>query len=415
MRFFRDVLSALLAAAMVVLLFEGSLRLARVWYDASLYQPEMERGYSLRPNAEGWNETENETYVRINSDGMRDHERPVACPPGTLRIAMLGSSEAESRTVPLEKTSASVINRLLDKTLDPLGHSVDVMNFGVPGYTFSQHYLTLHNHVWKYTPQIVLLMLSVPTVFKSTRELSPDAALGTPFYELQGGRLVPDRLTRAASRPSPGRVYWKNHFSDWMNRSALLSLLNQAGFELQRQEAVLAAKLKTTPRSFPVQQVPADSVTRWSYMPDLPETQKAWAIAEAFLDDMRQDCADRGAEFWIVDVDMGEQTHPSLDERVRFARAIRIPSLDATDQRIKRFAETHRIPSIFLAPPLAEFAAAHGVALHGFAHTPFNNGHWNELGHELAGGVIAEQLLERSSVIRQWTDSAHNPPELIKF
>ncbi len=76
MPFFRDILLAGLAIAMLILSGEGVLRVAREHFDASLYQQEASRGYALRPGAEGWNVTEGETYVRINSDGMRDRERP---------------------------------------------------------------------------------------------------------------------------------------------------------------------------------------------------------------------------------------------------------------------------------------------------------------------------------------------------
>src|SRR5271163_3927882 len=227
MRFFRDVLLAVLASAVLLLLLEGGLRLAQVHYQASFYQTEQERGFSLRPNASGWNVSENEVYVRINSDGMRDHERPISRPPATLRIALLGASETEGRQVPLEKGFAAVVDRRLNQTLGPLGHPVDVLNFGVNGYAFSQNYLTLHNHVWKYDPQIVVLVLSVANVAKNTRELNfGDPHI--PFYVLRNGQLVPDEITRATLPPNPWRFYLKNRVSDWMNRSTLLSLFNES-------------------------------------------------------------------------------------------------------------------------------------------------------------------------------------------
>jgi hypothetical protein len=402
MRFFRDLVLALLFSSAVLLMLEGGLRVAGVYYDASLYQPDPDRGYSLRPNATGWNVSENECYVRINSDGMRDHERPISRPPDTLRIAVIGSSEAEARQVPLEKTFEAVVNRRLERTLGPHGRHVDLMNFAVPGYTFSQEYLTLHNHVWKYDPQIVLLSLSVFTVLKNTRELYPGDPKGTPFYVLQGGRLVPDPLTRAARPLDARRLYWKNLSSDWMNRSALLSLVNQARVELEKQQQTLLARLKRKPNVPAASTVPPDYMSYWTYLPDLAATQPAWAIGEAFLEAMQKDCSEHGAEFWIVIADEVMQTHPSLAERARFIREKHLPSLAAGDERIERFADAHGIPVIPLAPPLGEYAASHGIALHGFAHTPFNDGHWNELGHELAGNVIADQLLNRSTVVRQW-------------
>ena len=417
MRFFRDVLFVVVTSAAFILLLEGGLRLAHVRSQASFYQPEQERVFALRPDAAGWNVSENENYVHINSDGMRDHERPISRPRNTLRIAILGASEAEGRQVPLEKTFASVLNRHLDQALSPLGQSVDVMNFAVNGYTFSQQYLTLHNHVWKYDPQIVILTLVVPNIFKNTRELNW-AEPPPPFYVLQNGHLVPDDPTRAGLALNPKLLYWKNRFADWMNCSALLSLLNealnQARVELQKAHHALAAATGLGKTTATYGGRPGDQLTRSTYLPYAPETQEAWAIGEAFLDAMREDCSVHGAEFWVVTVDSEIQSNPSLPERARFVSEMRIPSLAESDLRIEHFGDTHGIPIILLAPPLGDYAAAHGIALHGFSHPTFNTGywpantgHWNELGHELAGAVVAQQLLQRSSVVRSWTSAAN--------
>ena len=379
-------------------LLEAGLRLARVRYEASLYRPDPVRGYSLRPNASGWNVGENENYVHINSDGLRDYERPIARPSSTLRIAVLGSSEAEGRQVPLDKTFETVLAHRLDREL-PQGRSADVLNFAVPGYTYSQHYLTLHNEVWKYDPQIVILALAIPAVFKNTRELYWGGdTLGTPFYELHDGQLVPDRQTRETPPPSARRVYWKNTSSDWMNRFVLLSLLNKARIELQ----ALPSTWTKTAATAAATGIPSDYVSRWTYQPDLPEVQTAWAIGEAFVELMQQDCARHGAEFWIVSVDQLMQSNPNLAEREKFLSETHIASLGASDQRIQRFGDAHGIPVILLAPPMGDYAASHGVALHGFAHSPFNSGHWNELGHEVAGGVVAQELLARSAAVHKW-------------
>jgi hypothetical protein len=407
MKFFRDALFALLISAGFFLLLEGGLRLAHAHYQASFYQTEQERRFSLRPNAVGWNVSENEVYIRINGDGMRDHERPVSRPPSTLRVALLGSSEAEGRQVPLEKTFASVLERHLNQALSQQGSQVDVMNFAVNGYTFSQNYLTLHNHVWKYDPQIVILVISVPNVFKNTRELNWGDP-NIPFYVLRNGQLVPDETTRAASPLNRWRLYWKNRFSDLMNRSTLLTLFNEATNKaidgLQKEQHVLSTKLRRTPTATASPTLPAG----YPYMPDLPNTQEAWAIGEGFLELMRQECSARGAEFWIVSADQDMQSHPSLEERARYASKLHVDSLEASDRRVQRFGEAHGIPVVLLAPFMGDYAAAHDVALHGFPATPFDSdpwpyatGHWNELGDELAGSFVARQVLQRSSVVRR--------------
>jgi hypothetical protein len=195
-----------------------------------------------------------------------------------------------------------------------------------------------------------------------------------------------------------------------MNRSSVLCLFNEARIELAKQVLGLTAKLKRAQpaAAAAARTLPSDYVDRWIYMPDLPDTQQAWAIGEAFLDAMQLDCSHHGAEFWIVISDEVMQSHPSLAERTRFLAEKHLTSLAASDQRIQRFAETHRIPVIPLAPPLAEYAATHGVALHGFPDTRFGIGHWNELGNELAGEALAQEFLKRSPVARAWISPAEN-------
>jgi hypothetical protein len=422
MRFFKDALLTLLVCAAFLLLLEGGLRVTQMHYQASFYQTERERGFSLRPNARGWNVSENEVYVRVNSDGMRDHERPISRPPSTLRVAILGSSEAEGREVPLEKGFVSVLNRHLNQALNPQGYQVDAMNFAVNGYTFSQNYLTLHNHVWKYDPEIVVLVLSVPSFFKNTRELNwGDSRV--PFYVFQNGQLVRDEALPLSPPLTGWRNYLRDRFSDLMNRSTLLTLLNEAMNKaiegLQKEQHVLASRLHDTP-SHSANPAGPSVPDGYIYMPDLPATQEAWRIGEAFLELMQRECAEHGAEFWIVTADQDMQSHPSLPERARYASKMHVDSLEASDQRVQRFGEAHGIPVIMLAPPMGQYAAAHDVALHGFPATPFTSdpwpyatGHWNELGDELAGALVAQNLVQRSTVIHRWlsTESRTEVPQ----
>src|SRR5438132_5599445 len=83
------------------LIAEIALRVAGYSYP-EFYQPDLSRGYALRPNMEGWYRKEGEAYVRINSDGLRDSEHSRAKPPNTIRIAVLGDSYPEAFPVAME-------------------------------------------------------------------------------------------------------------------------------------------------------------------------------------------------------------------------------------------------------------------------------------------------------------------------
>jgi hypothetical protein len=318
----------------------------------------------------------------------------VVRPPHTLRVAVVGSSEVDARQVPLEKTFEAVMERDLSQKIDPMGWHADVLNFGVPGYTYSQEYLTLRNHVWKYEPQIVILLFSGFPVLKTTREFYPAELNGAPVYVLQAdGELVPDAITRNTPHIDPRRLLWKNRLSDWMNRSYLLSLLNIA---LKKVPAIIE-QLRGSAK--PALALSTGVGENWVYDPAQPRVHQSWVITEAFLKEMKTDCDRHGAEFWLVVADTAVQVHPSLEERAEFQRRMKLSSLDLVDRHVERFGLSQGIPVFALAPDLGEYAAAHNAILHGPLGSRENSGHWNEVGNELAGHAIAGELVARSRAL----------------
>src|SRR5678816_4718224 len=94
---------------------------------------------------------ENEVFVHINSDGLRDLEHTKTKPPDTIRIAVVGDSYAEALQVPLESTFWFLLSKSLNSCSATQKH-IEVINFGVSGYGTAQELLTLREHVWEYSP-----------------------------------------------------------------------------------------------------------------------------------------------------------------------------------------------------------------------------------------------------------------------
>lgn len=404
-RLIRDIAYTVGMVFILLAAFETGLRLAGVHYQASLYIAEKQRGFALRPNSEGWETEENDNYVHINSDGLNDREHTRARPPGTLRIAVVGSSEAEARQIPRDQTFEAILERELSKAT---GKPVEVLNFGVPGYGLAQEYLTLKNHVWQYDPQIVLVAMSVFTVLKNVRSIYPGGDPGNvPFFTYQGGNLALDEQSRQAAEPDPKRLRYKQISSDLMNRSELLSLINEARLGLQRriaevrppQPAETIAPLSKAP--------PSDYMQVWPYLetkdsqaPVDPRLQEAWRVAEDLLRMMHADASAHHAEFWLLTLDMVMQVEPNPQTRADFQQRNHLPTLLASDHRLDAFAQAEGIHSLLLAPPLSQYALDHKASLHGFPKNNFQGGHWNELGHEIAGKLIASRLFQESPSLR---------------
>jgi hypothetical protein len=402
MKFFSDLIRAALATCLMFAVMEAGLRLAGTHYESSTYQRETERGFGLRPNSQGWEVEEGDVYLTINSDGMRDKERPIERPPHTLRVAVIGSSEADARQVGFDDTFESVMSRDMTRSLAPRGWQADVLNFGAPGYTFSQEYLTLRDHVWKYQPQVVILLFSSFPVQKTTREFYPGDLGMVPVFELRNGNLEPDEITKQMPPVNLKRLRWTNRIADLMNTSYFLSLVNSSRVKVSELLPVWRARVKSfispTPTAVAPSDAPSPSTVR-SFNPYVPETQHAWDVTEAYFKAMKYQCDEHGAEFWIVTSDLGVQVDPDLSVRAAFQRSLGMNTLDAVDERIQRFGEAQGIHVFALAKPLSDYAIAHHAYLHGAA--PDHGGHWNAIGNEQTGHALARELLDQSTEVRK--------------
>src|ERR1700737_4992723 len=204
---------------------EGGLRLLNVRFDASLFTPDPELGWALRPNAKGWIVSEGEAYVRINSAGMRDKERSIPKPPNTFRIAFLGDSMTEARQVPLEDNYCARLEHDLETSVMK-GGVVEVVNFGVPGYGTAQELLMLRNKVRKYKPDLVLLEFYFGNDLSDNhRTLDYTKPGGRPYFVEKDGQLILDDSFRYRPEMQPAAILRHNWLADLMNHSRLLLFL----------------------------------------------------------------------------------------------------------------------------------------------------------------------------------------------
>ncbi len=95
--------------------------------------------------------------AEINSAGFRGPEIPVAAPPGTIRIAVMGDSTTYGFLLP----ESSSYSRALEAELNGAaaeGVSFEVINGGVPAYDLSHVEFRLRHRMMKYKPDVVLVM-----------------------------------------------------------------------------------------------------------------------------------------------------------------------------------------------------------------------------------------------------------------
>ncbi|HXU46925.1 MAG TPA: SGNH/GDSL hydrolase family protein, partial [Thermoanaerobaculia bacterium] len=190
----------LISTAFALLVGELAFRIAGV-SNPNFYGPDPERGWALIPGSAGLWTKEGRAQVRVDSDGLRGPEIPVAKAAGTYRIAVLGDSCAEALQVPEEQTFAKLLERELAECPaigPPGGHRIETLNFGVSGYGTAQELLTLRHRVWKYQPDLVLVAFYAGNdVRNNSRALDQDPL--RPYFTLAPGPPGRPRLALDAS------------------------------------------------------------------------------------------------------------------------------------------------------------------------------------------------------------------------
>jgi len=377
-----------------VLLAEITLWLVGYSYP-EFYQPDESLGFALRPGMEGWYRKESQAYIRINSDGLRDREHSKAKPAGTFRIALLGDSYAEAFQVAMEDSFWAIMERKLNECGAFDRKRIEVINFGVSGYGTAQELLTLRERVWSYSPDLVMLAITTNNdVSDNVRSLKKTDRV--PYFVYQDARLVEDdsfkrtRTFRWRRSSIAGVGRW---FED---HSRLVQALERAQLRLKiwlaskRSNSALS-QIKTDRAAAPtsedelgvdnlIYREPRDAV--WT---------DAWRVTEGLIAIMRDEVQSHQAKFLVVTLSNGIQVYPNPEARESFLKRVDAKDLFYPDKRIGTFCAKEGIAVITLAPGMQAYADQNKTFLHGFPGS-IGFGHWNSLGHRVAGELIAAEL-----------------------
>jgi hypothetical protein len=380
---------ALIFAGLVLGLVVGEVALRLVGFSSPSFEiVDRDRGWALRPGAQGWYLKEGHAYVRINSRGLRDREHSKIKPPRTIRIAVLGDSFTEARQVPMEQDFASVMERVINRRCGSLGgRHAEVLNFGVIGYGTAQELITLREHVWSYSPDIVVL------AFFTGNDVQDNWPVGSlsrlrPFFLPRGGKLVLDD----SFRDSPAfrrQQRWDLRLRHWLFNHVRVFQAMQRLIQIGET----TKHMDTDPnRWWRFEPPPAN------YRPPTGRNPtEAWEVTEQLIERMHRAVEARGAKFLLVTLSVGIQVYPDPKVRADYMKRNGITDLLYPDHRLAAFAHAHGINVLTLAEPLQSYADGHHVFLHGFTNTALGVGHWNALGHQVAGRLIADRVCEMLS------------------
>jgi len=262
------------------------------------------------------------------------------------------------------------------------GRNVEVLNFGVSGFGTGQELLMLKHRVLAYSPDIVLLaFLTGNDIADNSVALSHAPR---PYFVHRQGQLVLDS-SFAAQPTYPLRklgariaVYFR-----------VLQLVSRRRGAAQNRGQDDGANVFDEPGLNPEVYRP----------PDQRDWIDGWAITEDLLKALNDTAEAGGARFIVATLTNGIQVNPDAAIREAFRSAHHIEDLDHPDKRIRAIGQRAGFPVITLVDRFRTYAEKNHAYMHGFANARLGAGHWNEIGHHLAGELLSGdlcQILEQS-------------------
>jgi D-alanyl-lipoteichoic acid acyltransferase DltB (MBOAT superfamily) len=138
---------------------------------------EDEQDYELIPNREGRFVGE---MVRTNRWGMRDRDYTLTPIPGTYRIALIGPSTAMGSGVKQDESFEAIVEERLNDAASATGRPpVEILNFGVAGYSPFHMLYQLDRKVAAFQPDMALFLGHVMDVERASRQFIKMAQRGT--------------------------------------------------------------------------------------------------------------------------------------------------------------------------------------------------------------------------------------------
>ena len=168
-----------------------------------MHKPDGDLGFRLVPGFEmAYRTAEFNTTIKINSEGLRDHEYTRERDPQTFRILALGDSFTLGIGVDSEQTYAKVLESMLNRDRPAGGPKrFEVVNAGVDAYGTEQEYRYLRELLGRYRPDLVMVGLYSNDVSDVMGGIPTLPALGSNrLYSIEYLRGLKFLLKKSAAR-----------------------------------------------------------------------------------------------------------------------------------------------------------------------------------------------------------------------
>ena len=368
---------------LILLIFSIELVLRLLNIEYPIFQKHDEiKGFSLLENSSGTWRREGKGKVRINSDGLRDIEHDLIKPNNSIRIAVLGDSFAEARSVNINETFWFKLKNNLEFCNNfHKNKKIEVINFGVTEYGTTQQYLTLKNNVWKYDPDLVILAFySGNDISDNVKSLSKKKY--RPYFTFNNGSVSVDKTFLETEPYKLLSSFSGKTFINLSQYFRSLQLLREAYVQMYFKRLKKDKKLINDKKSnkFTV------------YNPGNSTWLEGWLITERIIKMINSEILKNNKEFILVSLSTPIQVHPIKKKLDDFKNKNNINDIFYPDKRLNEFSKKNSIKFIQIAQQMRSIAVKDKVFFHGFENTNLGSGHWNETGHEIASKLISEKI-----------------------
>jgi hypothetical protein len=127
---------------------------------------------------------------RTNAWGMRDREYALAKSPSTFRIAMMGPSYVAGYGVADGEPFEAVLESQLDSLARHVGRQVEILDFGMDGYSLAQSVYRIDREALRFTPDLIVLAVSPYDLVTLQRHIERVQAKGIAIPDTALGRLL---------------------------------------------------------------------------------------------------------------------------------------------------------------------------------------------------------------------------------
>ena len=333
--------------------------------------------YRLKPNLEiSTLVSDRLVHIKLNSFGMNWKEVRLEKLKEKTRIAFVGDSFTWGSWA---SDAAHGLVGVFDSMMP--AHSIEVLNFGVNGYGTDDEELMIKEEVTKFKPDYVVLCFFNGNDFR-------DTYLGINKYVIVNGtvrfneRVIAERVPAEFRHTDYG--YFQRHY--YLRRlKTLMQLENLASFRLLKRlynylkaDEQLGQDDATMFPSEIVMQNDFTSYPFWSARQYPPVAKDAVGVTLATLDRIRNYLSKINIPLVIVTIPYRDQV---------YARAMRGPKYDVKFPQIyvEKYALDHGVPYLDLLPPLREYVRKENAEIYVKGDV-----HFNDLGHKLAGTLIAQ-------------------------